>query len=437
MRNKMTPAEVHDFFERLPMFGIKMGLDNTRNLLRLAGNPEKDLRFIHIAGTNGKGSTGAMLECALRRSGLNTGFYTSPHLTDIRERFRVNGRAVPMELFCNCVEELLNAASYGTDHCENFTYFEFLTVLAAMIFSRAGVDAVIWETGMGGRLDATNTVTPQAVVITNIALDHQAYLGNTVEEIAAEKAGIIKDGAPLFCGVMSDAARNVLLERARNTGSPVTGPAPEITGKVRYVFSGNRLCQQFQFNGRQVTLALPGAMQRRNFRLVSQVLAHFAPRWGFDFDRALDALEFVRWPGRCQWLNERLIIDGGHTPDGLTALQEALKEVLPGEKFTVVFAAFKDKEVRESLSLLAPLASEFIFVPIRETGRPCWSAEEFAGMLKELAIDIPCRGMDNGSTAVSTVICNSRQKVLVAGSLFLAGEVLDTFSAPRDILDLV
>ena len=433
----MTPAEVHDFFERLPMYGIKMGLDNTYNLMRLAGNPEKDLRFIHIAGTNGKGSTGAMLECALRHSGLTTGFYTSPHLVDIRERFRVNGRAVPRDLFCNCVEELLRAASYGTDHCANFTYFEFLTVLAAMIFSRAGVDAVIWETGMGGRLDATNVVTPQAVVITNIALDHQAYLGNTIEEIAAEKAGIIKDGAPLFYGVMPEAARNVLLEYARKSGSAVTGPAPAVSGKVRYEFSNNAVCQKFRYNERDITLALPGVMQRRNFQLVYQVLTHFAARWNFDPGHALDALEFVRWPGRCQWLNERLIIDGGHNPDGLAALQEALKEILPEEKFTIVFAAFKDKEVSESLALLAPLASEFIFVPIREMDRPCWSAEELSAMLKEQNIDIPARGMENASVAVSTTLHNTRQKVLAAGSLFLAGEVLDTFAAPRNILDLV
>ena len=432
----MTPDEVHDFFERLPMFGIKMGLDNTHNLLRLAGNPEKDLRFIHIAGTNGKGSTGAMLECALRHSGLNTGFYTSPHLTDIRERFRVNGRAVPLELFCSCVEELLRAASYGTPQCANFTYFEFLTVLAAMIFSRAGVDAVIWETGMGGRLDATNAVTAQAAVITNIALDHQSYLGSTIGEIAAEKAGIIKDGTPVFYGVMPEEARNVLLKRAVECGSAVTGPAADDIENVRYEFTNGVVRQKFQFNGKTVTLSLPGAMQRRNFRLVYPVLTYLAARWNFDIDQALNSLANVRWPGRCQWLNDRLIIDGGHNPDGLAALKEALSEALPGEKFTVVFAAFKDKEVSESLALLAPLASEFIFVPIREMDRPCWNAEEFSEMLKAQNLSIPCRGMANGSTAVSSVIHNSKQKVLVAGSLFLAGEVLDTFAAPRDILDL-
>ena len=380
----MTPAEVHDFFERLPMYGIKMGLDNTYNLMRLAGNPEKDLRFIHIAGTNGKGSTGAMLECALRHSGLTTGFYTSPHLVDIRERFRVNGRAVPQDLFCNCVEELLRAASYRTDHCANFTYFEFLTVLAAMIFSRAGVDAVIWETGMGGRLDATNVVTPQAVVITNIALDHQAYLGNTIEEIAAEKAGIIKDGAPLFYGVMPEAARNVLLEYARKSGSAVTGPAPAVSGKVRYEFSNNAVCQKFRYNERDITLALPGVMQRRNFQLVYQVLTHFAARWNFDPGHALDALEFVRWPGRCQWLNERLIIDGGHNPDGVRALAESVTERYPEEKFLVVYAAFGDKHAPEGLKYLEKFAAKFIFTVPGAHGRAPYTPEELAKKYSKL-----------------------------------------------------
>ena len=431
----MTQAEIREFFDRLPMFGIKMGLDNTRHLLTLAGHPEKDLKFIHIAGTNGKGSTGAMLECALRKSGMTTGFYTSPHLVDIRERFRVNGKAVPVQFFNDCVTELLRDVRYGTDECANFTYFEFLTVLAAIIFNRAGVDVVIWETGMGGRLDATNVVEPQAVVITNIALDHQAYLGSTIEEIAAEKAGIIKNAAPVFYGIMPEEAKAVILGKARQAGSPVIGPAPEITGKVRYGFENNVLCQKFTCQ-QEITLPLAGAMQRRNFRLVFQVLSYFAGRWGFDFNKALAALAQVRWPGRCQLLNERLLIDGGHNPDGLHALTETLTEAFPGEKFTIVFAAFRDKDAAESLAILAPFAAEFIFVPLRIMDRPCWSAQELADMLTKQGCSVPVHSEDNGSLAVSAALHKNKRKILAAGSLFLAGEVLDTFADPRSILDL-
>ena len=178
------------FFASLGMMVIKPGLERVKELAARAGDPEKDLRFIHIAGTNGKGSTGAMLECALRQCGIKTGFYTSPHLVALRERFRVDGKAVSSAEVDEAADILCRAA--GDDL--QYSYFEFATVLALLIFKRAGVETVIWETGMGGRFDATNIVIPELSIITNIALDHQAYLGNTVAEIAAEKAGIIKIG---------------------------------------------------------------------------------------------------------------------------------------------------------------------------------------------------------------------------------------------------
>src|SRR5574344_1884336 len=267
----MDGSEIKAFYDSLPMFGIKPGLEATRELMRRAGNPDRELKFIHIAGTNGKGSTAAMLECAFRKAGLTTGLYTSPHLLDVRERFRVNGRAVPQADFNAYTSELLEAAGYGTPNQCPFTYFEFTTVLAALIFVRAGVDVVVWETGMGGRLDATNVVNPAASVITNIALDHQAYLGNTLAKIAGEKAGIIKAAAPLFYGVMPEEARGVLLKHAREVGAPATGPGPEIEGEVRYSVEENSASQRFPYGGREIRLPLLGAMQRRNFRIVWQI----------------------------------------------------------------------------------------------------------------------------------------------------------------------
>ncbi|MBS5531280.1 hypothetical protein KH017_10875 [bacterium] len=174
------------YLDSLSMFGIKPGLEATAELMRRVGNPEKELAFLHIAGTNGKGSTGAMLECMLRGAGFTTGFYTSPHLVDIRERFRVNGIAVSEEDYAAFSAELAAAARAETGRDFTFTYFEFTTVLAAMIFARAGVDVVVWETGMGGRLVSSFVVRPLESVISNIALDHQAYLVDTFVKIAAE-----------------------------------------------------------------------------------------------------------------------------------------------------------------------------------------------------------------------------------------------------------
>lgn len=417
------------------MFGIKPGLEATVELMNRAGNPDRDLKFIHLAGTNGKGSTGAMLECALRSAGFTTGFYSSPHLIDIRERFRVNGRAVPQGDFDAYAAELAEAARRNTGRDFRFTYFEFTTVLAALIFARAGVDVVIWETGMGGRLDSTNVVNPIATVITNIALDHQAYLGDTIDKIAWEKAGIIKPAVPLFYGVMPEEARQVLLDRARQLGAAPTGPGPETAGRLHYKTANGMTVQEFEYEGRRVRLPLLGAMQRRNFRVVYPVLKFMQSRYGLDLDRALDGLANVRWPARCQQLNERLFVDGGHNPDGLAALCEALQEAAPCEKFRIVFAGFRDKDVAGSLKLIAPVAAEFVFVPLHEADRPCYSGEELCKLAAECC-SVPSRAAENALLAVNDALADSKCRVLVAGSLYLAGEVLSGMADRRSVLDL-
>lgn len=430
----MSTIPAKEYLNSLGMFGIKPGLEATLELMHRAGDPCRDLRFLHLAGTNGKGSTGAMLECALRSAGFTTGFYSSPHLVDIRERFRVNGRTVSSADFDAFAAELAEAARRSTGRDFRFTYFEFTTVLAAMIFARAGVDFVVWETGMGGRLDSTNVVTPVASIITNIALDHQAWLGDSIEKIAHEKAGIIKPAVPLFYGEMPEEARRVLLDRARSLGSAPAGPGEEITGPVRFTRENGLLRQEFEYAGRQIRLPLLGAMQRKNFRLVYRVLEFLAGRYGLDLDRALDGLANVRWPARCQQLNERLFVDGGHNPDGLSALRQAMEELAPGEKFTVIFAGFRDKDVETSLKLIAPLAAEFLFVPLHEADRPCRTPEELCAMARKLGV--PAEERANALLAVNDALADTSRKVLVAGSLYLAGEVLADLADRRSVLDL-
>lgn len=434
----MNETNTKEYLDSLSMFGIRPGLENTVELLVRAGHPERDLKFIHIAGTNGKGSVGAMLDCALRASGFTTGFYSSPHLIDIRERFRVNGLAVSQEDFDHYAAELAAAARRDTGHDCRFTYFEFTTVLAAMIFARAGVDVVIWETGMGGRLDATNVVTPIASVITNIALDHQAYLGDTLEKIAGEKAGIIKPGIPVFLGVMPAKARQVLERRAWQQGAPCSDAASGPLEMEGYRFRDGVFEQEFEFEERRIRLPLLGAMQRTNFRLVASVLKFLVRRLGVDYDRALAGLAGVRWPGRCQMLNPRLLVDGGHNPDGLSALAEALHEIFPEEKFTVVFAGFRDKDVDSSLRLIAPLAGAFRFVPLHESDRPSYSGEELCRMAAGAGIRVPCHAEQNALLAVNAALADgSGRRVLAAGSLYLVGEVLSAFSSRDGVLDLV
>jgi len=409
------------YFDSLNMFGIRLGLDAVRELACRAGNPQEQLKFIHLAGTNGKGSTGAMLERAFRAVGFRTGFYTSPHLIDIRERFRIDGKVISADEFARETAQLRDAADGG-----NFSYFEFATVLAMQIFAHRQCDIVIWETGMGGRLDATNMVMPEAAVITNIALDHQGHLGDTLGAIAGEKAGILKPGVPLFHGKLPPEAAAVICEKAAQLQCQVFPPREKVP-ETAVAGSG---VQQFDYDGNAITLSLPGKMQRENFRIVYEVLCYFSPRWNFDLQTALSSMSQVRWPGRFQHISERLIVDGGHNPDGVTALTEAVTERYGNEKFTVVYAAFGDKDAAECLPQLSRVAYRFIFTNVDVSGRKVFSPEELSGMVR----GVPAVGVPDPVTAVEAAL-TFPQRVIVSGSLYLAGEVLAKF-APESAFDL-
>ena len=421
-----------EYLDNCNMFGIRLGLDATKELLKRAGNPEKYLKFIHLAGTNGKGSTAAMLEHAFRSSGFVTGLYTSPHLIDVRERFRVNGKAVPEDIFNAAGEELAKAAEGG-----NFTYFEFATVLAALIFCRAGVDVVIWETGLGGRLDATNAVQSCASVITNIAFDHQNLLGNTLAEIAAEKAGILKEGVPLFYNRLPDEAREVIEKRAGELNCEIIPPEAEVSPCEGYVLSEQgMMCQHFTYMGHRYTLPLPGAMQRENFRLVRNVLCYFGRKWHFDAEAAMDSLRSTRWPGRCQLIRNTVMIDGGHNPDGVQAFTGALKELYPGVRHPVVYGAFRDKDFASCVELLAGVASKFIFVPVPAAERPVASAEELGALADRYGI--PWEYTEDTGEALTRAKAERSPAgvAVVSGSLYLTGDVLQRELPLNEVLDL-
>ena len=417
-----------EFIDSLNMFSIRLGLDAACELARRAGNPERSLRFIHLAGTNGKGSVSAMLERSLRESGLRTGLYTSPHLIDVRERFRINGNSVSVEQF-NRQGELL-AALGGKD----FSYFEFATILAMMIFKAEKCDVVIWETGMGGRLDATNIVTPVLSIITNIALDHVDHLGDTTAKIAAEKAGIIKPEVPLVCGRLDDDARKVIRETAARWHAPVYECRAETPASARLTMKSNGVVQHFKYDNRQIALALPGKMQRENFRIVYEALMLLSEIFHFDFDRALQSLDQVRWPGRFQTINSRILLDGGHNPDGTAALAEALGELCPGEKFTTVYAAFADKNGRECVKNLADFTGHFIFTSPGSCSRKSFSGTELEDFASQY--NISAEAESDPVAAVEKALAVSERRVVISGSLYLAGEILQKYLPLEQTLNL-
>ncbi|MBR1951213.1 MAG: hypothetical protein IKA32_01460, partial [Lentisphaeria bacterium] len=273
-----------------------------------------------------------------------------------------------------------------------------------------------------GRLDATNAVDTSVSVITNIALDHQNHLGNTLAELAWEKAGILRKDVPLFYGELVPEARKVILTRAAELEIPANGPLEETPVVFSAEERANGFVQSFPYQGRNISLGLPGRMQRENFRIVYNVLKYLAEKWNFDFDTAIASLAQVRWPARLDKIEERIIVDGGHNPDGIRALTESIKELFPQEKFTIVFGAFKDKDVSQSLPLYKDIAAEFIMIPNFEEGRKCHTPEELIAMAN--ALGFKARSAASGPEAVTLALKSSEKRVLVSGSLFLAGDVL-------------
>lgn len=374
-------------------FGIKLGLDNTRRLLAAAGDPHEKLRFLHVAGTNGKGSTCAMMDAVLRAAGHRSGLYTSPHLTDFRERIRVNGVMIPEEAAAEGLT-LLREAAASWDHAP--TFFEIATVLAAWWFARENVDYVVWETGMGGRLDATNAVAPEVCVLTPVGLDHQEWLGGTLALIAAEKAGILKRGVPAVCAPQKDEVRAVFAGRAAEVAAPLTFiEAPWDSGPV----------------------GLAGAHQKWNAALA--VAALRTARLDVSDEAARRGLANVVWPGRFQRVGGDLVIDGAHNPAAVSALVATWREVFGGKRGRLVFGALRDKDASQILALLRPIADEIWLVPV--SGARGASVAELRPAAEAAGFSIV------HEASVSAALTEARAAggpVLVTGSLFLAGEVL-------------
>jgi len=360
---------------RRSRFGIKPGLERTRRVLAELGDPQVGLDFVHVAGTNGKGSVCAMIAQVLQESGARVGLYTSPHLAHWRERIQIDG--VPIA--ANAVEELggavLRAAEVADASGDPVTEFELGTALACLYFARGQVDIVVWETGLGGTYDATNVVDPLLSVITNVDLDHTQILGSTVEQIARDKAGIVKPGRPVVTGC-SAAAWRIVAERAMACGSSlvtlgrdcrvVREPGTRLDDRVHY-FGIRR-----DWHGLRCGLRGPYQAQNAGVALAAlEVIADARPEWRMEQAAVRRGLTRVRWPGRCEWINPQVaaeqagvapvILDGAHNPAGAAALVRALREA-GAERAIVVFGAMADKDIGGMLRAFRPVCAEMIAV---------------------------------------------------------------------------
>lgn len=419
-----------DWLDSVGFFTIDLGLDRVRELLDRLGSPERNLRFIHVAGSNGKGSVCTFLENGLRACGFSTGFYSSPHLIRLAERYRINGTIVDDPSLESAADEVRPVVEAMRGEGRGPTYFEITTALALVLFSRKKVDFVVWETGLGGRLDATNVVLPVLSVITGISLEHTEYLGSTLAAVAAEKAGIIKPGVPVFCGPLKPEALDVIRKTAAERGSPLT-EVPACDADFRLVrCPDGKVYQELLLEGELVRISLPGAYQRNNARLAAAALARLSRDFGFPLKTALDALERAEWPARMQFVREKnLLIDGAHNPEGAEALARSLRELHPGEKFHFIAGCFADKNAAEVLRFLAPLARDFRFIEFDGAGRAVCSPERLSALLREAAPGCPA---ERSPLEQALAELPKENLTVLTGSLHMCGEALEILQRGSD-----
>ena len=419
-----------DWLFSLAQFGIKFGLDNIRAIVESLGHPERQYRSVHIAGTNGKGSVAAIVELALRSAGHRTGRYTSPHLLDLSERFAIDGRPVERDLLIEAVTIVREAverlrANGGLD--VHPTFFEVTTAAGFEIFRRSAVDIAICEVGLGGRLDATNVLSPMACAITSIAFDHEQYLGRTLAAIAGEKAGIIKPRTPVVVGNVPQEAADAIRDAASSLNAPLIDAMDGVDiGPVAVLPDGS---QRFSLRTPRraygdVHFALAGDHQVDNavvaVRLTEQIESAGVAAGR---DAVVSALATVRWPGRLERIvlpdGREALLDAAHNAAGATALArhlERLRETRP-----LVFSAMRDKDAATMLAVLAPFVSRLIVT--RASNPRAAEPSALASIAAQVAPDLSVEVEESPADALTRAWL-SGTRIVVAGSIFLLADAM-------------
>jgi dihydrofolate synthase / folylpolyglutamate synthase len=396
-------SEAIQFLYGLNLFGANLGLENTFHLAAHAGNPQNQLRFIHVAGTNGKGSTCAMLEGIYRAAGWRVGLFTSPHLVSFRERIQVNRALIPESEVVRLVTEIQPPNHFPKNH--HPTFFEFVTVMALKFFAEQKCDLVIWETGLGGRLDATNIVTPLASVITNIALDHQQWLGDSLEKIAAEKAGIIKSNVPVVTGVEESEALAVIERIAKEKNAVLI-----------------KMNSEFRIQNSE--LSLLGEHQKLNAALALTTVHILQKQIPVTDEQIQTGLRNVNWPGRLQLIQKpaggKILLDGAHNVAGAEVLQATLEKNFGETKRTLILGILQDKDWRHICEIMAPLAARIFVVPVSSARTA--ATPELAAACRAAN---PAAEVSAGDSLTGALKKTGKDDfVLITGSLYLVGEAL-------------
>ena len=416
----MTYEEALEYIHGVSWTFCKPGLDRTRDLCAALGNPQDCLKFIHVAGTNGKGSFCSMLDSVLRAAGYRVGLYTSPYITVFNERMRVNGANIPNDTLAEITEYVRPIADKMTDKP---TEFELITAIAFEYFRREGCDVVILEAGMGGRLDSTNIInTPILSVITGIALDHTAFLGDTVEKIAAEKAGIIKT-APVLYGGEDKAARAVIKAKADECGVPFIEPDYSLIDGLVADLRGTCFTYRHHEN---IKINLLGLYQPKNASLVLEavdaldVIGMPVPE-----SAILAGLESARWSARFEIVNHSplVIFDGAHNPQGIASAVESIAHYFGDRKVAVITGVLKDKDYEFIASRLATVAS-YAFTITPDNPRALTAAEYAAVLSKNGVKATPTASIHEAVTLAVSEADKRGDAIVCLGSLYTYCEII-------------
>ena len=420
----MNYQQALEYIHAVQWAGHKPGLTRTRTLLAALGDPQQQLKFVHVAGTNGKGSTAAMLAACLQAAGYRVGLYTSPFINRFNERIQVDGQQIPDQELVELVEQVRPAADAMTDVP---TEFEIITALGMLYFARRQCDIVVLEVGLGGTLDSTNVIQhPECAVITALGMDHVKELGPTLADIAAAKAGIIKPGCPVVSYGGVPEADAVIRQVARRQQAPLT----QVDFDKLQVRQGDLDAVTFDYDGLEgVRLPLVGSYQPRNAAVAITTLRVLRGRgWNIPDQAIRTGLEQVQWPGRFELLRRSpaFVLDGSHNAHGMRATVQSLRDRFPGEKFVFLVSIMADKDVDEMLQLLAPLARQFVTVAAA-TPR-AMPAQVLADHIRAYGCKAEAAPTIEAGVARAVALAG-QGPVCALGTLYFSGDVRQAFAA--------
>ena len=422
----MTYKEAEAYINSVPKFTSKNKPENTMELIRRLGHPERHMKVIHVAGTNGKGSVCAFLSSMLTEGGKRTGLFTSPHLVKINERFQINNEPVSDEIFLDAYERVMKLVEeMQKDGFYHPAYFELLFAIGMVIFEKAQVEYLILETGLGGRLDATNIVEkPVVTVITSISLDHTEILGDTIEEIAGEKAGIIKQGIPIVYDGREKRAEKVILQKAEEQNAkavPLYEEKLSIQGSTDH--SVDYLFDESFYQGHVITVPYLAPYQVRNSALALLAMEEIDPQHEISLETRLQAIRDTRWQGRMETVLPGVIVDGAHNEDGVHEFVRTLRQVGSSRRIVMLFSAVVEKNYEEMVHTICDTGCIQEVVVTEIHGSRIVPAEELAAVFRKFT-SVPVTAISSIEEAFDTAMEKKGDGLLFCvGSLYLVGEV--------------